>query len=131
MIFEEIKPDNQKINNIATYVLKQKPYEEKLYGGTEGPYIKVYGEDLKKKYNYDFIHDALEITVYYDKKALTDTYNVSEYYGDKVRVDVIALDDQGEKRSQDAVKKDLKAALEEYVGIVTKTNKRHTYGFLN
>ncbi|ASV44272.1 hypothetical protein PBI_SCTP2_257 [Salicola phage SCTP-2] len=131
MIFEDIKPNDQKINNIAEYVLKRQPHEENLYGGKQGPYIKVYGEDLKKKFHYDFLFDALEITVYYDRKAMIDTYNVSEYYGDKVRVDVVALNDEGNERDKKSVKEDLRAALKEYVNIVSKTNQRHTYDFLN
>lgn len=131
MIFEDIKPKKQKITNIVNYILNKKPEEKQLYGGTEGPYIKVYGEELMKKFNYDFLDTHIEVSVFYDRKPFTDPWKVREYYGDKLRIDVVALDDYGEEISKKQQKDYLTQAFNEYIDMINSAYNRYDYGSLD
>lgn len=128
MKIDNITYPSEKIRKIADYVLNQKLETTMVNTFKEGPYTKVFGTELKKKFNYDFISDNLEININYDKTPMNKPDNIDEFWGNKVIIDIDGHDSSGKKLSKKEIFSLLVENLKKYYDLMQKS--RHTYSIL-
>lgn len=119
MLEKNIIPENKKISNVIRFILNKKPVDGK---------VEVTGSEIRREYDYDFITSALLVTINYNQKS-PEEYNVSEFWGNQIRIDVTGLDDQGSPKTKKSIKETLWKAFPDFIDIIYLD--RHHYSTLS
>lgn len=126
MKVKDIMTDSESINNIVNYVLKQPVIPREGYQTEIDGKIHVTGSEIKETYDYDFILDGLEITIDYSIQAMPDQkYKVDEFWGNQIRIDIAAQNEDGTRLSKAQLRNILKQALGDYLELYRQ--ERHHY----
>ena len=112
----DIIPQKEKLGKIISYIAKKSSDEGKTV---------VTGKELKEKYDYEFIHDGLVVTIDRNIQQMVDReFKVDEFWGHQIRIDIAAGTEDG-SLSNSELKRILKDAFEEYVDVINRKSQKY------
>jgi len=110
----DILPQKEQIGKVVSYIIKNLQDGQTILDGVE----------IKNKHDYDFISDALIVTI--DKNIeppANSEYKVDEFWGNQIRIDIAA---KGLDKKE--IRNILKKAFDEYIDVFNR--KTHKYDTL-
>lgn len=108
----DIIPQKEKMGKIISHIVKNIDKDGKTV---------FTGQELKEKYEYDFIHSGLIVTIDKNIDPSPDReYKVDEFWGNEIRIDIAS---KGLSNSQ--IKEILKKAFDEYVEVINRKSQKY------
>lgn len=108
----DIIPQKEKLGKVISHVMKNLDKDGKSI---------FTGKELKEKYDYDFIHSGLIITIDKNIEPAADReYKVDEFWGNEIRIDIAS---SGLSNSE--IKSILKKAFDDYVDVINRKSQKY------
>ena len=113
---DDIIPKKEQIGKVINYIMKQSPNDNKII---------VHGEELIKKFNYEFLDKGLIVSIDYNiGVSPSQAFKVDEFWGDQIRID-IAGGTPKSKIKYSKLKDILTRAFDEYIEVVNRKSQSY------
>jgi hypothetical protein len=108
----DIIPQKEKIGKVISHIAKNIDKDGKSV---------FTGSELKEKYDYNFIHSGLIVTIDKNIEPAADReYKVDEFWGNEIRIDIAA---KGLSNSE--IRKILVKAFDEYMDVINRKSQKY------